>query len=153
MTLKSSGYLVTPVTVSFSGTQTLDSLADNEWTNLSDEIDNTTNLYTLVDFEFVLGSAAFTGTDSALELYIVPTLDGTNYPDWTGNVTTDQQQNNQYYQRSIITTGTTAAQRIVISRVMIPPGKFKVGLRSRLNVTTAGSGNTVKYRPHSYQDA
>ena len=152
MTLKSSGYQVSPVTVTFSGTQTMSTLVDNEWTDLSDEIDNTSSLYTMADFEFYLASNSYTGSDSVLELYIIPTLDGTNYPNWTGNVTTDQQHNQQYYVRSGTSTGTTTTQRIVISRVPLPPGKFKIGVRNRLNVSTPASGNTVKFRPHSLQD-
>lgn len=152
MTLKSSGYQVAATSVVWTSGQSLNSATDNEWTDLSDEIDNSTNLYVMYDFEIVLASAAFTGTDSEIELYIVPSVDGTNYPNWTGNVTTDEQENQQYFAGSGTTSGATAAQRIAISRVIVPPGKSKVGLRNRANVTLAASGNTVKYRPHSYQD-
>ena len=152
MALKSTGYQATASTVAWTSGQDLDSLTDNEWTDLSDEIDNSTDKYSVVDIEIVLGSAAFTGTDSALEVYIVPSVDGTNYPNWTGNVTTDEQENNPYFVGSIPTSGATEAQREVISRVPIPPGKFKFGFRSRLNVTAAASGNTVKWRPHSFED-
>lgn len=152
MTLKSSGYQVAATSVVWTSGQSLNSATDNEWTDLSDEIDNSTNLYVMYDFEIVLASAAFTGTDSEIELYVVPSVDGTNYPNWTGNVTTDEQENQQYFAGSGTTSGATEAQRIAISRVVVPPGKSKVGLRSRANVTLAASGNTVKYRPHSYQD-
>lgn len=148
---QSTGYIVTPITVVFSGTQTLASLMDNEWTNLSDEIDNSTDKYLLADFELVLGSAAFTGTDSAVELYVVRTQDGTNYPAWTGDSPSDAQanQNNPCWVKS--TTGTTAAQRIVFECVEIPPGKYKIGVRNRGNVTLASSGNTLTLRPHSVE--
>lgn len=152
MTLKSSGYQVAATSVVWTSGQSLNSATDNEWTDLSDEIDNSTNLYVMYDFEIVLASAAFTGTDSEIDLYVVPSVDGTNYPNWTGNVTTDEQENQQYFAGSGTTSGATGAQRIAISRVVVPPGKSKVGLRSRANVTLAASGNTVKYRPHSYQD-
>lgn len=149
--LQSSGYLTTPITISWSAGQSLDSLADNEFTDLSDEIDNTSNLYKVSDFEVVLGSAAFTGADSGLELYIVRSVDGTNYPTWTGNGTSDEQENVKYLRDSSLTTGTTASQRMVFFDIVLPPGKFKVAFRNRANVTLAGSGNTVKHRPHSVQ--
>lgn len=39
-----SGYLTTAQTVAWTGaTQKIDSLTDNEWTDLSDEIDNSSN--------------------------------------------------------------------------------------------------------------
>lgn len=149
--LQSSGYLVSAISLAWTSGQSLASLTDNEFTDLSDEIDNTTNLYKQADFEVVLGSAAFSGTDSGIELYIVRTVDGTNYPTWTGNGTSDEQENQKYFRGSAWTTGTTAAQRMTFDDIVLPPGKFKVAFRSRANVTLAASGNTAKYRPHSVQ--
>lgn len=149
--LQSSGYLVTPVSLAWTSGQSLNSLTDNEFTDLSDEIDNTSNLYVMADFYVVLASAAFSGTDSAIEMYIVRSQDGTNYPTWTGNGTSDEQENTNFPAYSKLTTGTTAGQKIVFEDVVVPPGKFKVGFRSRLNVSTAASGNTATYRPHSAQ--
>lgn len=148
-----SGYQAEAQSVTFSGTQTLVSLADNEWTSLSDEVDNSTTKYLFADLELVLASAAFTGTDSMVEIYIVPTVDGTNYPNWTDNVTTDEQENNQYYVGSVTTSGATEAQRLALRNVALPNGKFKFGVRSRAGVALAASGNTLKWRPHGYSAA
>lgn len=148
-----SGYKAAAQSVTFSGTQTIDSLTDNEWTNLSDEIDNSSTKYMLADIELVLGSAAFTGTDSAIELYLVPSIDDTNYPDWTGNVTTDEQENNKHFIGSMTTSGATAAQRMTLRSVALPNGKFKFGIRSRAGVSLAASGNTLKWRPWQYASA
>jgi hypothetical protein len=153
MTLQSSGYQAAATAVAWASGQDLDSLTDNEWTDLSDAIDNSTNKYVMVDIEIVLGSAAFTGTDSMIEIYLVPSVDGTNYGDWTGNVTTDEQENNKYYVGQVTTSGATAAQRMTLREVKIPPGLYKYGFRSRAGVSLAASGNTVKWRPHSYADA
>ena len=148
---QSSGYLVSAISLAWTSGQSLASLTDNEFTDLSDEIDNTSNLYAMADFEVVLASAAFSGTDSGLELYIVRSVDGTNYPTWTGNGTSDEQENWKYFADSALTTGTTAAQRMTFDDIPLPPGKFKVAFRSRANVSLAASGNTAKYRPHSVQ--
>ncbi len=145
-----SGYLASAVAVSFTGTQTLDSLTDNEWTNLSDAIDNSTNKYPISDFELVLGSAAFTGTDSLVSLYLIPSVDGTNYGNWTGNVTTDEQENEPYLVGLFVTSGSTAAQRLILRNVSLPNGRFKIGVRNQAGVSFAASGNTLKYRPHSF---
>jgi hypothetical protein len=144
-----SGYLVTEVTVAFSGTQTLDSLADNEYTNWSDEIDNSTHKYRLADIRIVLGSAAFTGADSGIELYLIPTVDGTNYPTWTGNGTADEQENVPFYVDFAPTTATTSAQAMVLRDVALPNGKYRFAVRSRANVALAASGNTIYFRPHT----
>jgi hypothetical protein len=144
-----TGYLATATSVAWTSGQTLDSALDNEWTDLSDAIDNSTNKYPFVDIEIVLASAAFTGTDSAIEVYLVPSVDGTNYGDWTGNVTTDEQENNGYFVGSKLTSGATAAQRLTLRDIPLPNGLYKYGLRNRGNVTLGSSGNTVKWRPHS----
>ena len=148
-----SGYKAAAATVTWASGQTLDSAVDNEWTDLSDEIDNSSNLYAFVDLEIVLASAAFTGTDSVIELYLVASVDGTNYPDWTGNVTSEEQENAQYHVGTVTTSGATAAQRMALRDVSLPNGKYKWGLRSRANVTLAASGNTLKWRPHQIQAA
>lgn len=146
---RNTGYLATAQSVAWTSGQSLDSATDNEWTDLTDEIDNSTNKYPFADFELALGSAAFTGSDSAVEVYIVPSVDGTNYPNWTGNVTTDEQENARYFVDSMTTSGATAAQRITGRDFALPQGKFKFGFRNRGNVTLAASGNSFKWRPHS----
>lgn len=146
-----SGYLAAATSIAWSSGQALDSLTDNEFTDLSDAIDNSTNKYALADLEIVLASAAFSGTDSAIEVYLVPSVDGTNYGQWTGNGTSDEQENSGYYVGSVTTTGTTAAQRMTLRDILLPNGLYKFAFRNRGNVTLAGSGNTAKWRPHSGQ--
>lgn len=154
-TLKLGGYQTTAQTVAWTGaTQKIDSLTDNEWTDLSDELDNSTNLYAYAQLDLVLGSAAFTGTDAGVEIYIVPTVDGTNYPDWSGNATTDAPEQGHYFVAFLPLKATTAARRAVSSSqgpIELPQGKFKFGMRSRANVSLAASGNTLYWRPVTYQ--
>jgi len=147
--LKRTGYFASATSVVWTSGQSLDSLTDNEFTDLSDEIDNSTDLYMFADFELVLGSAAFTGTDSGVELYLIPCVDGTNYPTWTGNGTSDEQENNPFFVGAMPTTGTTAAQRAILRDIELPNGKYKLACRNRGNVTLPSSGNTLKWRPHS----
>ena len=153
-TLKLSGYLAAAQTVAWTGaTQKIDSLTDNEWTDLSDEIDNSTTKYPYADLELVLGSAAFTGSDAGMEVYIVPTIDGTNYPDWSGNATADAPEQAHYFAVWLPLKASTAARRVASSHdddIPLPQGKFKFGTRSRANVTLAASGNTLTWRPKSY---
>lgn len=151
--LKHSGYLAAAASITWASGQALASLTDNEFTDLADEIDNSSNKYAFIDLYLDLASAAFTGTDSGIECFIVPSVDGTNYPTWTGNGTSDEQENNGFYVGFIPTTGTTAAQKGVLTRVPLSPGKWKPAFRNRGNVTLAGSGNTAYWRPWTYEDA
>jgi hypothetical protein len=151
-TLKLAGYLASEAAIVFSGTQQLNSLADNEYTNYSDEIDNSTNLYAMADIRVVIASAAFTTpADCGLEIFLIPTVDGTNYPTWTGDTATDQVHNGPFFVGYVPFTGTTAAQAGVLMGVDLPNGKYRWAARNRGNVALAGSGNTIYWRPHSVQ--
>ena len=145
---KQSGYLTTVTAIAWSSGQGINSLTDNEWTDLSDEIDNSTNKYMFADLFLELESAAFTGTDSQIEAYLVRSVDGTLYPEWAGNGTTDEQENTQYFRGSCTTNGTTATQDLVIEDIRLPPGKYKWGFRNKSGVTLNAS-NTIEWRPHS----
>ena len=149
-----SGYLAELTACTFSGTQTLASLADNEWSDLSDAINNSTNKWMMADFEifvdFATTSAA--ATDNTFELYIVPSADGgTTYGDWTGNSTSDQQQNNQYYVGSVTISQSAADETAILRSVALPNGYFKVGVRNRTGGALDSTPNsTVSYRPWGY---
>lgn len=149
-TAKLSGYLATATAISWSSGQALASLTNDEFTDLSDEVDNSTTKYKYADVEVVAGSAAFTGLDSGIEVFLIPSVDGTNYPTWTGNGATDEQENVPFFVGFIPFTGTTAAQRGVLMGVDLPNGKFKWGFRNRGNIGLAASGNSASWRPHSY---
>lgn len=146
-----SGYLASAVTITYAGgqAQAFNSLTDNEWTSLSDEFDNSTNKYAFADVYLDLGSAAFTGSDSGIEIYLVPSVDGTNYPNWTENSTSDAQSNTIHFVGFVTTTGATAAQKLVLARVPLYNGKQKWAFRNRGNVTLNAT-NTLYYRPHSF---
>lgn len=147
---KLSGYLATATAVTWASGQTLASLTNDEYTDLSDEIDNSTTKYQYVDLFIKLASAAFTGLDSGIECYLIPCINGTDYPTWTGNGTADEQENNAKFVGFAATTGTTAAQQDAVLRIPLPNGKFKFAFRNRGNVGLAASGNSVEWRPHGF---
>ena len=146
-TIKKSGYLAAAAAVAWASGTTLTSLASNGWTSLSDEIDNSTNKYALADIYVELGSAAFTA-GSYFEIYIIPSVDGTNYPTWTTG-TSDETENFNHFVGPVNTSGGTAAQKMVLSNVPLPNGKFKFGFRNKGGVALAASANTVYWRPQS----
>lgn len=148
---KLSGYKVTEISITWASGQSLNSLSDNETTLLSDEVDNSTNLYALADLHLSLASAAFTGTDAKINVYLVPSVDGTNYPTWDGNTTVPGNTNKDYYVGNISVKATTAACRGILRNVGLPNGKYKWAFRSEANVALASTGNTVAFRPHQTQ--
>jgi len=146
-----SGYKAAAAAITWGSGQEIDQLQDNEWTDLSDEIDNGTNKYMFVDLYFDLGSAAF-AAGSAIEAYLIPSVDGTTYPTWTGNVTTDQQENQQYFVGSVTTTATTAVQDIVLREISLPNGVYKWGFRNSAGVELNAT-NLIYWRPHQFTAA
>lgn len=149
-TLKLTGYLTTEAAIVFAGTQQLDSLADNEWTDLSNEIDNSTNKYPYVDLRIALASITPTGTDAGLEIYLVPTVDGTAYPTWTGNSTSDAPENQLFYVGFAPLKASAMAQAAVLMNVALPNGKYKWGARNRANVALAADAGDIYWRPWGY---
>lgn len=145
-----SGYKAAAQTVTWASGRSLVSLADTEWTDLSDEIDNSYYKYLFADLEVVLGSAAFTGTNSFIAIYLVPSIDDTNFPDWVGDGLTDEQENEVHYIGSVTTSGTEAAQRLALRSVSLPPGKFCFAVRNKSNVGLAPSGSSLKWRPWNW---
>jgi len=154
-TLKHAGYQTTETAVAWASGTTLASLANNGYTSLTDEIDNNSGGsgspgYYAVDLRLVLASAAFTGGGSAIEVYLVATVDGTNYPTW-GTGTSDLQANQAKYVGQFVLTGTTAAQAEVLLNIAVPAGKYKWAFRNKGGVALAASGNTIYWRPWSLQ--
>lgn len=124
-------------------TTELNSLAD-AGNVLGAAIDNSTNKYLYHDIEISLASAAFTGGDAHIKIYVLSQVDA-SYPD--GDASIDPVITNPVYIGQI--RAATAAQVIVIRDIELPNGNFKYLFENNGNVALASSGNTVKYRPHN----
>ena len=148
-TAKLSGYQAAAAAVTWTSGG-LDSLATNTYSGLSDEIDNSTTKYTHADLYLELGSAAFTGAGSGIEIYLVPCVDGTNYPSWTGSVSTDETENTPHFVGFMATTASTTAQKMTLLDVQLRPGKYKWAVRNRGSVGLNAIGNALYWRPHGY---
>lgn len=136
------------------GGTTFDNLADGSG-GLSSEVDNSTDLKRWGDLEVTMGaSVTASGLDARIDVYLVPTYDGTNYPTPGGASTFTA---SQYVGSisSVETVGTVAATPFTngtLRGILLPPTKFKIGLVNELgaNTTTTGSGGvTVKLRRYN----
>ena len=130
--------------------------ASDAWTALSAEVDNSTTGYLFMDIEITLASADFTtpgGTDMAYEIYVVPSVDGTGYPNTINTGAATAQENQQYFVGAVTVHDVNGAFVGTIRGVDMPPGKWKLFGRNRTNRALAATGNEIKYRPYSYQSA
>lgn len=129
-------------------TTELNSLADAATSALGTEIDNTTNLNMMIDFELALASVTISSTTAYVVVYIVPTVDGTNYPDWGSS--TYANYDAQYAVGTIaVKNVSSAAATAMLTGIPIGPGKFKVAARNMCGAAFASSGNTLKYRTYA----
>lgn len=125
----------------------LNSLANNSYSAASAAQGSDTGAAEVYgDFELVI--ASFTpGSNPVVELYLIRSVDGTNYEDGGGSVAPSQ---DAYVGAFQITTG-TSAKRAVLRDVPLPPGLWKAVVRNLAGAAFPASGNTLRVRPHSLQ--
>lgn len=125
----------------------LNALADGSGV-IGSEIDNTTDRKTLMDIWVKVDTdITSVGTDARIDIYIIPALDGTNYPDPPGSTAADI--TDSYYVGQIssvkragtVTNFTSGALRGVV----IPPWKFKVAAFNELGAALPSNNNTLFY--------
>lgn len=141
-----SGYRTTETSVA---TTELDTITSGNVTALSAEIDNTSNKQPLADFELSLGSANVTSATAYVALFIVQTVDGTNYPDWTSGAYANY--HGQYWVGNFLVKASNAAHTAHMRGVALPTGKFKIAFGNFTGVNTASSSNGCTMR--DYADA
>lgn len=143
-TIESSGYTAAAVTAL---TTELDGLANNTNSAASAAFDNATEKAIWHDLELAVTFGTAPADNSPVELYLLPSVDGTNYPDGGGTVTPRPNLlAGVFFMRNI-----TTAQRHVVQRIEVPPGLFKYVLRNASGQAFSASGHTLKYRPHEMQ--
>ena len=121
---------------------------------VSAAIDNDSGLDLYIDIEVVHGTygSSVTAGVKVADIYLLPTLDGTNYPTNDADSTTLYPEA-KYLVGSVIkmsATGTGGC-RSIISGVPLPARDFKIVHVNTSGVTLASSGNTVKVRPFKSQ--
>lgn len=132
-------------------TTELNSLANNALSSASSAQDNDTAgvryLYAQAEI-YIAAQGTNRSSGAYLAIYIIPEVDGTNY-----GATTDECAENYYAGAVLVDDGALAARFLIIDEVRLPPGDFKVALRNGTGQSLASSGNTVKLRAYSVEDA
>ncbi len=119
-------------------TTELNSLANGAFSAYGTEINNATGLHTYGWLDVVLASLNPT-SGASMTLFMVPTYDGTNYPD----VPSTTNPAAQFIVQTIDVATGSAAKRVGTGTFRIPPFKVKFVLLNSTNVALGASSNTV----------
>jgi hypothetical protein len=123
----------------------LNSLA-NDGNKLGAAIDNSTNRDFYLDVEVYLASVDLSvQTNPAIYIYLVKSLDDTNYEDGSDSVDPAKAPTQVIALRVVNAT----QRRVTETPIVIPPGSFKLLIENKAGAALASSGNTVKYRKFS----
>jgi hypothetical protein len=101
----------------------------------------------LLDFELLTGGSITPGTGARADLYLIRSVDGTNYEDATTGAS-ESLPPDAFVGSFIPTTG-AGTKRMALRDIPCPPGLWKAILQNELGVSLAATGNTLKARPHS----
>ena len=134
-------------------TTELNSLANVTGSALGTAFDNTPGTgvedggWLFGEFELVATAGSAMAAGGAVDLFIVPETDASNYSD--GGTTT---QPPNHYKGSFTTRASTGI-RLTLSGVPLPPVEFKAFLVNRSGQAFAASANTLKMLPLKYEMA
>jgi hypothetical protein len=118
---------------------------------LSADYDNSANLDLFADFEFLVEyviSAPTAGTIAA-NLYLVPSLDGSNYAE--GGTSVQSQAANLIASFESRNGSASTFERLIVTGVALPPGHMKFLLINVSGHVLATSGNTLRMRTYQLQ--
>lgn len=127
----------------------LNALASGSRTNASSAVDNdnASNRYLFAAFELAVTFSSTPLSGKTVDLYILPSIDGTNYADGSSSVNPSSAQ----YAGSFPVRAVATAQRLLLYNVALPPTDFKVLLINNAGQTMAASGNTLKLVMSAYE--
>lgn len=125
----------------------LNALANNTTNVGAVVIDNTTNRYLYAEFELVLASVDLSAqVNPAVELYLVPSYDGTNYADTGTDASTTILPPSQYLVAVMGVAITSAAHKAVSPHILIDPIKYTPVVINKTGAALGATLNTLKVK-------
>jgi len=144
-TTKYTGYLASAATHI-----TLTATLANGSADISSALDNSSDLALWEDLELVLTDFAAAPTaNAAFELYLLSSVDGTNYPDGASGATPNVEPTCLVGLFPV--RAADAAQRLILRGVQLPPGLYKYLIINRCGQALATGTHTLKGRRYGVQ--
>lgn len=137
-----------------TGDTDLDSLADDDFANITNGLDNSTNRHTHAVFELKMGSAVdiSAGNDEPVcFLYAYPSYDGTNYVD---DADLTNERSSEEYRIAALAFQKQAGQTYAVAEnIPIGPIKYKFAIFNQTGVALAADNNTLKVKTYCLTDS
>jgi hypothetical protein len=125
----------------------LNSLANNANAIAGSAINNETGLGLFADFLLTCTFAVSPTAETFLNLYLLPSLDGTNYPDGSNTIT----PNSNCLIGALPVRAVNTVQRINLPKVALPPFHFLILVRNEATgAALSATGNTLVARTYFY---
>ena len=125
-------------------TTELNSLGATTGKAVSAAQDNSATLALFDDVELNVTFASAPTAGTVVELYLVTSIDGTNYADGSSSVLPQS----SLYVGGFAVRAVTSAQRMHIRGVALPPGLFKYLVQNTTNQAFPASGSTLVRNPY-----
>lgn len=115
---------------------------------------NSSNRYFYAEFELVLASVDLSGqSNPAVEVYMVPSYDETNYADTGTDASTTVYPPAQYLVAVLGVAITNAAHRAVSPHILLDPLKYTPVVINKTGVALAAANNTLKSKYYTVTTA
>lgn len=133
------------------GTTTLNALAEGAIDISGTFLDNTTNEHRHLAAELVLASVDLSAQSGlTAELYLVPSVDGTNYcDDGTDASTTDLPPGSSHIGTFNIQKTNAAHRAAIVVKECLQALKYTIVLKNKTGVAFAATGNVLKIKTNS----
>ena len=115
-------------------------------TAISNDAAGEKNLYGI--FELYIAAQGSNRTGTNVDVYLLPTMDGTNYS--FGGDSLDPGNSNYKFSFEL-DTGALAARYAVVDGIQLPPCDFHVLVQNNTGQAFASSGNTLKFRRYGVE--
>lgn len=121
-------------------TTEMNSLTNGSFTAVGGVYDNTSNKDRWGWLEFAGGGSITPTAGAVFQIYLINSLDGTNYDDAASST-----QPGTHQLVAVITVKTGAGTKRAVTQVpfSLPPSKFKFVLKNSVGVTLSASGNVL----------
>jgi hypothetical protein len=103
----------------------------------------------LLDFELKTGGSITPGTNPRIDLYIIRSIDGTDYEDVVTGASESLPPD--AFVGSFVPTAGAGTKIMVLRDIACPPGLWKALVLNEGGVALSGTGNVLTARPHSFQ--